>query len=57
MAKNGAHGSGYLGIIAKRSQVGEPKTGGWVRRDPDKGRVKATNKRSRGSFKDIPREV
>lgn len=56
MAKNGAHGRGYLAEIARRSQIGEPKRGNWIRRDPDEGRIVRPGGKSRGSFKDVPWE-
>ncbi len=55
MAKNGAHGDGRIGAVSNRSQVRNPKTGKWVKRDTSTGRFMAT-KKSGGSFKGVRRE-
>lgn len=57
MAKNGAHGSGYLGVIQRQSKVGKPKSGTWVERDIAEGRFKNDVHGFRKSLKGIPREV
>lgn len=57
MAKNGAHGSGYLGVIQRESKVGVPKSGKWVQRDIASGRFKNDVKGFRKSLKGIPREI
>lgn len=39
MAKNGKTGDGYrIGAVKDRSQVQNPKTGQWVKRNTDTGR-------------------
>lgn len=54
MAKNTK--SGYRkGAVAKRTQVRNPKTGLWTKRDASTGQFKAV-KRTGGSFKGIKRE-
>ena len=55
MAKNGARGGGRVGAVSKRSQVQNPRTGKWVKRDASTGRFMAT-KRTGGSFKGVRRE-
>lgn len=56
MAKNGARGSGRIGAVKSRSQVKNPKTGLWVKRDTSDGRFVAA-KKSGGSFKGVRREA
>ncbi len=55
MAKNGAKGSGRLGAISGRSQVQNPKSGLWTKRDTSTGRFLAT-KKTGGPFKGVRRE-
>ena len=43
------------GAVRKRSQVQNPKTGQWVKRDSDSGRFMDV-KTSGGKFKDVRRE-
>ncbi|MBX3314977.1 MAG: hypothetical protein KF906_11720 [Actinobacteria bacterium] len=56
MAKNGAKGSGRIGAVAGRSQVRNPKTGTWTKRDASSGRFLAM-KKSGGPFKGVRREA
>jgi len=55
MAKNGAKGSGRIGAVRNRSQVKNPKTGQWTKRDLTTGQFVAT-KKSGGQFKGVRRE-
>ncbi len=55
MAKNGAKGGGRVGAVAGRSQVKNPKTGLWTKRESSSGRFVAT-KKSGGQFKGVRRE-
>ncbi len=56
MAKNGTVGDGYLdGMVKKRSQVLNPKTGRYVKRDVDTGRFMDV-KTSGGKFKGVRKE-
>lgn len=55
MAKNGAKGAGRVGAVTRRSQVKNPKTGLWVKRDASSGRFVAA-KKSGGQFKGVRRE-
>ena len=55
MAKNGAKGEGRNGAVTGRSQVKNPKTGKWVKRDTSSGRFMAM-KKSGGPFKGVRRE-
>lgn len=55
MAKNGAKGGGRTGAIKGRSQVKNPKTGSWTKRDTSTGRFTEA-KESGGSFKGVRRE-
>lgn len=55
MAKNGARGGGRIGAVTSRSQVRNPKTGHWTKRDSSSGRFIAT-KKSGGQFKGVRRE-
>ncbi len=38
MAKNGPKGGGRIGAVRQRSQVQNPKTGRWTKRDAGSGR-------------------
>ena len=55
MAKNGPIGHGRIGEIRHRSQVFNPKTDLWVRRNTMTGKF-MDDKISGGKFKDIRRE-
>jgi hypothetical protein len=55
MAKNGAKGSGRVGQVRGRSQVRNPKTGSWTKRDTSTGRF-IQAKKSGGSFKGVRKE-
>jgi hypothetical protein len=55
MAKNGARGGGRVGAVRGRSQVPNPKTGLWTKRDTQTGRFTAA-KNSGGSFKGVRKE-
>ena len=55
MAKNGAKGGGRAGAVSERSQVKNPRTGNWTKRETSSGRFIAT-KKSSGSFKGVRRE-
>ena len=55
MAKNGATGGGRYGAVSGRSQVQNPKTGLWTKRNASTGRFLAT-KKSGGPFKGVRRE-
>lgn len=55
MAKNKAPGNGRVGAVKSRSQVQNPNTGLWAKRDSETGRfvdVKTTG----GRFKGVRRE-
>ena len=55
MAKNGEPGDGRIGAVRGRSQVQNPRTDLWVKRDLSTGRfIRA--KKSGGSFKGVRRE-
>ena len=56
MAKNGAKGSGRVGAVTGRSQVKNPRTGLWTKRDASKGRFVET-KKTGGTFKGVRREA
>lgn len=56
MAKNGSKGGGRVGAVKGRSQVQNPQTGLWTKRDTSSGRFVAT-KQSQGSFKGVRREA
>lgn len=56
MAKNGAKGAGRVGAVTGRSQVQNPRTGLWTKRDSSKGRFVLT-KKTGGSFKGVRREA
>ena len=56
MAKNGAKGSGQVGVVARQSEIKGPKTGNWTWRDPAEGRFVAMKKKG-GPFKGVRREV
>lgn len=55
MAKNGAKGGGRIGAVSGRSQIQNPKTGLWTKRDSASGRFLAT-KKTGGPFKGVRRE-
>lgn len=55
MAKKGAGGGRRVGAVKGRSQVRNPKTGAWVKRDTSTGRFTQV-KKSGGSFKGVRRE-
>lgn len=55
MAKNGARGGGRVGAVKDRSQVQNPRTGMWTKRDTTSGRF-VDAKRSGGTFKGVRRE-
>ena len=55
MAKNGARGGGRLGAVKGRSQVRNPKTRTWAKRDTSSGRFLEV-KKSGGSFKGVRKE-
>jgi hypothetical protein len=55
MAKNGARGSGRIGVVRGRSQTRNPKTGLWTKRDTSSGRFMDV-KQSGGGFKGVRRE-
>lgn len=55
MAKNGARGSGRVGSVKGRSQVQNPKTGLWTKRDTSTGRFMDA-KKSGGTFKGVRKE-
>ena len=56
MAKNGAKGGGRVGAVSGRSQVRNPQTGLWVKRDTSTGRFKGV-KKSGGQFKGVRKEI
>ena len=56
MAKNGAKGKGRVGAVTGRSQVKNPRTGLWAKRDSATGRFVQT-KKTGGSFKGVRREA
>lgn len=55
MAKNGQKGKGREGMIDKRSQVFNPLTKLWIKRNTDTGEF-MDNKTSGGKFKGIKKE-
>ena len=56
MATNPPTGDGHRnGAVRQRSQVLNPKTGLWVKRDTETGRF-MDNKMDGGPFKDVRRE-
>lgn len=55
MATNSETGSGRDGAVRKRSQVQNPRTNLWVKRDLSTGRFMKA-KKSGGSFKGVRRE-
>jgi hypothetical protein len=55
MASNAARGNGRVGAVRGRSQVRNPKTGLWTKRDTSTGRFMDV-KRSGGTFKSVRRE-
>ena len=55
MAKNGEPGAGRIGAVRDRSQVHNPRTELWVKRDLSTGRFMKA-KKSGGSFKGVRRE-
>ncbi len=55
MAKNGAKGGGRIGAVSGRSQVQNPKSGLWVKRDTSTGQF-VQAKKSGGEFKGVRRE-
>jgi len=55
MAKNGANGKGRTAAVRNRSQVQNPTTGLWTKRDTSSGRF-VEAKKSGGSFKGVRRE-
>ena len=55
MAKNGAKGNGRIGAVTNRSQVKNPKTGQWTKRDSSSGRFMQM-KKSGVPFKGVRRE-
>lgn len=55
MAKNGARRTGRMGAVKGRSQVQNPRTGLWTKRDSSTGRFMQA-KKSGGSFKGVRRE-
>lgn len=55
MAKNGSKGRGREGAVDNRSQVRNPKTDLWIKRDTDTGRF-IDNKTTGGKFKGVRTE-
>lgn len=55
MAKNGPSGKGREGAVDRRSQVYNPKTKLWVKRNDDSGKF-IDNKTSGGKFKGVRKE-
>lgn len=55
MATRGRRGRGRTGAVRRRSQVRNPKTALWTKRDSSTGRFVQT-KKSGGSFKSVRRE-
>ena len=55
MAKNGEPGAGRSGAVRGRSQVHNPRTNLWVKRDLSSGRFMKA-KKDGGSFKGVRRE-
>jgi len=55
MAKNGAKGGGRSGSVRGRSQVKNPKTGLYTKRDASNGRF-ADVKTSGGAFRGVRKE-
>lgn len=55
MAKNGAKGGGRVGAVSGRSQLRNPRTGQWTKRDASTGRFTQA-KKSGGAFKGVRRE-
>lgn len=55
MAKNGAKGSGRRGAIKQRSQIKNPVTGNWVKRDATTGQF-MDQKQDGTAFKGVRKE-
>ena len=55
MAKNGKPGAGRVGAVRNRSQVQNPRTNLWVKRDLSSGRFLEAKAKG-GSFKGVRRE-
>jgi hypothetical protein len=55
MAKNTGTGKGRIGAVSGRSQVRNPSTGLWTKRDASTGRF-VDVKQSGGTFKGVRRE-
>ena len=55
MPKNGPKGEARIGVVRGRSQVVNPRTGKWAKRDTSTGRFTQV-KKSGGSFKGVRRE-
>ena len=55
MAKNGKPGGGRIGAVTKRSQVKNPSTGLWVKRNTQTGKF-IQNKRIGTPFKGVRKE-
>lgn len=56
MATNGAKGGGRVGAVRGRTQVQNPKTGLWTKRDSDTGRFMDTKTSSDKPFKGVTKE-
>lgn len=55
MARRAARGGGRVGAVKGRTQVQNPKTGLWTKRDTSTGRF-LDAKKSGGSFKGVRKE-
>ena len=55
MATNGGRGKSRVGAVKKRSQVMNPKTGRWTKRDTSTGQFSAM-KESPGPYKGVRKE-
>jgi hypothetical protein len=55
MAKRGSAGHGRVGAVKGRSQVKNPSTGMWTKRDTSTGRFTSV-KKSGGAYKSVRRE-
>lgn len=55
MAKNGPKGGGRIGAVKDRSQVFNPQTGQWVKRDSTNGRF-LDGKKDGTPFKGVRKE-
>jgi len=56
MATNGAKGGGRIGAVKSRTQVYNPKTDSWTKRDSETGKFMDTKTSSNDPFKGVTKE-